>query len=86
MRDMNTSLSTTNSSPQKSPDRADQNEMAAPRCFLSPPSSKCLHRLRVIWCLTLHEVHSRRRTTFLVCGAERVEGAMRATTATSVKG
>lgn len=40
--------------------------MAAPRCFLSPPSSKCLQRLRTTWCFDLHEVHSRRRTTFLV--------------------
>lgn len=60
--------------------------MAAPRCFLSPPSSKCLHRLRVIWCLTLHEVHSRRRTTFLVCSAESAGGAMRAMRATRVQG
>lgn len=38
-------------------------------CFLSPPSSKCLVRFRTSWCLTLQTVHSRRRTTFLVCCA-----------------
>jgi hypothetical protein len=40
-------------------------------CFLSPPSSKCLVRFRTSWCLTLQTVHSRRRTTFLVCMCER---------------
>lgn len=39
---------------------------AWPFCFLSPPSSKCLQRLRAICILYLQTVHSSRRTTFLV--------------------